>query len=269
LPFIRLVRGCRQLGRVDDLDVARGDARRNARLFHFHQETLIELPVGIRLPLEDVILNPLLLHLHGLHLLLLKRLPKKRLFPKARLVVASDPQNHFVDFTVQTLLEHLHLILEAHHLRVFRLERLRKFHILGFELNGGLLQILDQFVLKDGRKGIKASSLRLLVESLFGHPLGFGLGQRFVQFGQPLHGHIFFFLEGNDIMLGTECLQVLIRSLDLGLQVIELLAQPLFRLLRRYKTGLQVLLNVGGGQTVGDLGRKFGGVRIEMDFDQP
>jgi hypothetical protein len=62
-------------------------------------------------------------------------------------------------------------------------------------LNDGLLQVLDQFVFKDGGKGIKVTTLRLLIQGLLGHPLCFGLGQRLIQFGEPLHGYIFFFFE--------------------------------------------------------------------------
>ena len=258
----------RQFGPVDYLDVAGGNPCRNSGFLHPLEQSIIEIPVGIGLALEDIILDGLLLHLHGLDLLAFEGLPEEGFPPETRLIVVLDATDDPAHLDVEALLDGIHLILEADHLRVFGLECFQPPHVLGIELDVGLFQLLNEIVLQDRGKGIVASIPGLLIQGLLGNPVRFGLGQGLVQFGEALHCDILFLLQGDDVVFRGKFLQVLISPLNLGFEHFQLSGQPFLGLFRRNKPGLQVLLNVFRGQGIGYPAREFGILGIEVDFHE-
>ncbi len=135
--------------------------------------------------------------------------------------------------------------------------------------------LLDELVRQNRRERVERRRValdrrrQLPVHRFLQQAVGLGLGHRAVEIGQLLHHDVLAICDRQRVGLLAVVLQRGFGRFDLRALLLELLGEPCGRVARRRKAELEVLLDVGLGDPVGDLRRDHGILRPEAHLDQP
>ena len=109
--------------------------------------------------------------------------------------------------------------------------------------------------------------MRLAIDRFFLHAVGFRRRHFFVEFVELFGRDVLLFVDAENLVLFLITDQFFLRCLHLHLQVDELLREPVGGLHGGFKLGLEVLLDVGGGQRIDGTGGQLrvGAVVVNLD----
>ena len=257
-----LGRTVRRFGDIDDRDVVRGHAARDADFLVTLQEAVIELTVGVHLALQDVVLDRALTQVQDVALEPVHAALKRRLLVGGNLKLVADRVANAVRDAGDLRVEFVNARFQLQHFGEVRLVDAELLFVLGLNPRALFREALDRAVFQDfgkihDRRGLGLAPLLLGADAGGGRLSEGGIEGRQIAGDQRLGlGAVFTdFADVDDLLIGRVghklTLALFQTALGLGEALLEEVPRILGRLEFALEVGLDEILGEGVRQTRG------------------